>query len=93
MVLSSNIKKEVVIMADYVDFHHDTPSCGGRFQTKLIFMADFPGRVVCPACPGSGDPEERTAAMKRLAAAIVELRIAKADLEQRLRLRLVEFLY
>lgn len=78
-------------MPDYLDFHHDVGFCGGHFQTKITTLCDFPEKVICPACHGGGDPERRVAAMKRLAAAIVELRAAEADLEKGFNLRLVNF--
>ena len=77
-------------MLDYIDFHHDVGACGGHFQTRLATLLDFPGRVVCPACPSNKDPEERVAAMKRLASAITELLAAKEDLEKRFNLRVLK---
>ena len=72
----------------YIEFHHLVPFCGARFQSKVDFMRDFPERVICPACPGSNQ-EGRAAAIKRLASAIAEFQDAKADLEKRFNLRIL----
>lgn len=73
----------------WITFEHRIGACGGKFQTNLAMIVDFPEKIICPSCPQKSD-SDRIEIIRRFGAAMSNFISARQELEDKLGFRVVE---
>ena len=72
----------------WLTFEHNFGGCGGKFETRVSMLKDFPERVVCPGCPAV-ENQERTRVLQEFGYAADKFLELKVILERDYNLKLI----